>query len=95
MSDLIARLRTSALLSVSELHAIAWEAADALEASSDEYKTKLTTIVSWLEVNQPDVFRRGLWDALYAAASNAVVPGVLTAMGISDDPQFPSIKGGR
>jgi hypothetical protein len=28
------------------------------------YEQKLINIVKWLEDNQPDVFRRGLWDAL-------------------------------
>jgi hypothetical protein len=27
---------------------------------------KITAIVKWLEVNQPDVFSRGLWDAINA-----------------------------
>ena len=25
---------------------------------------KLSAVVKWLEANQPDVFRRGLWDAI-------------------------------
>lgn len=32
-------------------------------------KQKLTAIVRWLETNQPDVFRRGLWDAINKPAS--------------------------
>ena len=34
----------------------------------------LTAITKWLETNQPDVFRRGLWDAiLKVGASNTAV----------------------
>jgi len=29
-------------------------------------EAKLTAIIKWLEMNQPDVFRRGLWEALQA-----------------------------
>jgi hypothetical protein len=32
----------------------------------------LAAVVAWLEVNQPDVFRRGLWDAVEAARSQSV-----------------------
>ena len=34
---------------------------------NESYRAKLTAIVVWLEANQPDVFRRGLWDAINAA----------------------------
>lgn len=30
-------------------------------------ESRLAAIVEWLEANQPDVFRRGLWDAINAA----------------------------
>ena len=29
-----------------------------------DYESKLTAITKWLEAYQPDVFSRGLWDAL-------------------------------
>lgn len=29
-----------------------------------EYEQKIATITVWLEENQPDVFRRGMWDRL-------------------------------
>lgn len=33
-----------------------------------ELRSRLSATVLWLEANQPDVFRRGLWDAINAAA---------------------------
>ncbi len=36
-------------------------------AERDEALAKLSAIVKWLEMSQPDVFRRGLWDAIDAA----------------------------
>lgn len=38
-----------------------------------ECRTKLAKVTQWLEANQPDVFRRGLWDAVNASAGDAVV----------------------
>ncbi len=35
-----------------------------LERENAEFKAKLTAIVLWLENNQPDVFRHGLWEAI-------------------------------
>jgi hypothetical protein len=35
-------------------------AATALDAAN----VKLTQMVVWLEANQPDVFKRGIWDSL-------------------------------
>lgn len=35
-----------------------------LRARVAELEGKVTAIVGWLEREQPDVFRRGLWDAL-------------------------------
>lgn len=32
----------------------------------DAIRAKVRCMVLWLEANQPDVFRRGLWDALAA-----------------------------
>lgn len=36
------------------------------ETKQDEAKSarKLTAVIQWLEQNQPDVFRRGLWDCI-------------------------------
>ena len=31
---------------------------------AQEWNPRLRAIVGWLEANQPDVFRRGLWDAI-------------------------------
>ena len=33
-------------------------------------EAKLTAIVHWLEKNQPDVFSRGLWDAIIEAETD-------------------------
>lgn len=30
-----------------------------------ELESQLTAIVGWLETNQPDLWKRGLWDALH------------------------------
>ena len=38
-----------------------------------ECRTKLAKMTRWLEANQPDVFSRGLWDALEASSGDAVV----------------------
>lgn len=38
-----------------------------------ECRTKLAAVTRWLEANQPDVFRRGLWDAVNASSGDAVV----------------------
>lgn len=35
-----------------------------LAAALEAEREKLRAIVQWLEVNQPDVFKRGLWDAI-------------------------------
>lgn len=39
-----------------------------MEAYTDEYvdelKRKLAAMTKWLDDNQPDVFRRGIWDAI-------------------------------
>jgi hypothetical protein len=40
------------------------EEAIALAQSADSRDAKLAAMTKWLEENQPDVFRRGLWDAL-------------------------------
>lgn len=34
-------------------------------------EARLRAIIAWLEANQPDVFKHGLWDAINAAAPNA------------------------
>ncbi len=39
--------------------------ADADKAFANE--DKLAEAVRWLEANQPDVFKRGIWDAINAA----------------------------
>lgn len=38
---------------------------DAAKAFANE--DKLAEAVRWLEANQPDVFKRGIWDAINAA----------------------------
>ena len=40
--------------------------------SEHELASRLTAIVRWLEANQPDVFRRGLWDAINAATQGSL-----------------------
>ncbi len=40
-------------------------ASDATKAFANE--DKLAEAVRWLEANQPDVFKRGIWDAINAA----------------------------
>lgn len=39
--------------------------------SEPELRVKIKAIVQWLEANQPDVFRRGLWDVINEAALDA------------------------
>lgn len=34
------------------------------EAQIKKHEATIKAIVEWLEANQPDVFRRGLWDAI-------------------------------
>ena len=38
----------------------------ALRAEVDRLRDKVTAIVSWLDKNQPDVYARGIWDAINA-----------------------------
>jgi hypothetical protein len=40
--------------------------------SEEELRTRLAAIIAWLEKNQPDVFRRGIWDAINMADDSAV-----------------------
>jgi hypothetical protein len=40
------------------------DAAQPAAQSADSRDAKLAAMTKWLEENQPDVFRRGLWDAL-------------------------------
>lgn len=47
-------------LEINELY----ELARKLERELTTQNNKLAAIVRWLEVNQEDVFRRGLWDAI-------------------------------
>jgi hypothetical protein len=39
-------------------------AAKADAEKSDEYEQTLVAMTAWLEAHQPDVFRRGLWEAM-------------------------------
>jgi hypothetical protein len=39
-----------------------------------ELETRLAAMTAWLEANQPDVFRRGIWDALRIASSDGANP---------------------
>jgi hypothetical protein len=41
----------------------------------EDLKSKLEIIVKWLELNQPDVFRRGIWDALSNQTKESVPVG--------------------
>jgi hypothetical protein len=41
---------------------------------AENAETKLASAIKWLEANQKDVFRRGLWDALEAALSATKEP---------------------
>jgi len=34
------------------------------EREIDRLKLKINVIIKWLEQNQPDVFSRGMWDAI-------------------------------
>lgn len=45
---------------------------DALRARIAELEGKLAAIVKWLEENQPDVFRRGLWDEISDPTAQAL-----------------------
>lgn len=36
----------------------------------EQQAAKLTGVVGWLETNQPDVFQRGLWDAINASTAS-------------------------
>jgi hypothetical protein len=44
--------------------AAAQERAQAAEARAEANEKKIAAIVGWLEREQPDVFKRGLWDAI-------------------------------
>ena len=44
--------------------ATAQERALAAEARVEECERIITAMTQWLEKQQPDVFRRGLWDAI-------------------------------
>ena len=44
--------------------AAAQERAQAAEARVEECERIITAMTQWLEKQQPDVFRRGLWDAI-------------------------------
>ena len=41
------------------------------EATNRHRDRQIAAIVTWLEANQPDVFRRGLWDVIPRAADSA------------------------
>ena len=44
-----------------------WLRASELKSENDRLRVceqRLADVVRWLEANQPDVFRRGIWDAL-------------------------------
>lgn len=43
-----------------------------LRARIAELEGRLAIIVKWLEENQPDVFRRGLWDEISAPTAQAL-----------------------
>jgi hypothetical protein len=43
--------------------------ANDLQRQRDSLSDKLKAMTKWLEKNQPDVFRRGLWDAINASTS--------------------------
>jgi hypothetical protein len=48
-----------------------WHFARAIEAAvlahvTTQQSRSITAMVKWLEANQPDVFARGLWDAINA-----------------------------
>ena len=43
---------------------------DGMEARVAELEAKLTAIAAWLETNQPDVFKRGLWEAIIHTPNN-------------------------
>lgn len=73
MSDIATRLRQCAAdIRRTPVRLDTWiplqqEAADTIDALRErvaELEGKVTAIVGWLEREQPDVFRRGLWDAL-------------------------------
>lgn len=46
----------------------AWELSEVSDLlhERDALRANVRCMVLWLEANQPDVFRRGLWDALAA-----------------------------
>lgn len=51
----------------------------ASESRGSVPEQRLAAMVKWLEANQPDVFRRGLWDAIAAPTPPAVASGEPTA----------------
>ena len=46
------------------------DAADEAVRSSTLLEAKIVAMVGWLEGNQPDVFRRGLWDAITTSSND-------------------------
>lgn len=50
------------------------EFAGELEDCQYQHGVKLSAIVGWLEKNQPDVFRRGLWDVISQDAPAGAAP---------------------
>jgi len=48
------------------------DAASRQSRSKALWKAKLAAVIEWLEQNQPDVFKRGLWDAIEKASNIAL-----------------------
>jgi len=44
------------------------------EKQIEQLKSTLTAIVKWLEINQQDVFSRGLWDAINKSKESPSTP---------------------
>jgi len=51
---------------------------EGLEAHVDYLRDRLSAVCRWLEINQPDVFSRGLWDAVEAAGGDPYRPLMAT-----------------
>ena len=44
-----------------------------LEAEHAKAELRIKAIIEWLEKNQPNVFSRGIWDAVVASQSDAAI----------------------
>jgi hypothetical protein len=55
-----------------------------LKARNAELEAKLANAIAWLEANQPDVFARGIWEAIRKKPEPRRQSHAETERGISD-----------